>query len=192
MLTSIASPLTNQNNVHELITQPTTPLPHFVFINLSTKAFREFGSFKHQLPQTLFLAFSSKSVLFCVCICVCVFVCVCACSVVSDSLLPPGLYSLPGSSVHRIFQARLLEWVAISYSKESSQTQGSNLPLLGLLHWQADRLPVCCLESLILFYFTQTLSEIQFGASVQRPGCSNNYKTISACNLFCQYHFEFT
>ena len=25
-------------------------------------------------------------------------------------------YSLPGSSVHRIFQAGVLEWVAISYS----------------------------------------------------------------------------
>ena len=27
----------------------------------------------------------------------------------------------PGSSVHGIFQARILEWVAISYSRESSQ-----------------------------------------------------------------------
>ena len=25
-------------------------------------------------------------------------------------------YSLPGSSVHRIFQARVLEWVAIAFS----------------------------------------------------------------------------
>ena len=29
--------------------------------------------------------------------------------------------SLPGSSVHGIFQARVLEWVATSFSKESSQ-----------------------------------------------------------------------
>ena len=29
-------------------------------------------------------------------------------------------YSLPGSSVHGIFQARLLEWVAISFSRGSS------------------------------------------------------------------------
>ena len=29
--------------------------------------------------------------------------------------------SLPGSSVHRILQARILEWVAISFSRESSQ-----------------------------------------------------------------------
>ena len=29
--------------------------------------------------------------------------------------------SLPGSSVHEIFQARILEWVAISYSRRSSR-----------------------------------------------------------------------
>ena len=31
--------------------------------------------------------------------------------------------SPPGSSVHEIFQARTLEWVAISYSRGSSQTK---------------------------------------------------------------------
>jgi len=30
-------------------------------------------------------------------------------------------YSLPGSSVHGIFQAIVLEWIAISFSRESSQ-----------------------------------------------------------------------
>ena len=30
-------------------------------------------------------------------------------------------YSLPGSSIHGIFQARVLEWAAISFSKGSSQ-----------------------------------------------------------------------
>ena len=28
--------------------------------------------------------------------------------------------SPPGSSVHRIFQARIVKWVAISYSRDSS------------------------------------------------------------------------
>ena len=42
-------------------------------------------------------------------------------SVLSDSLWPSGLYSLPGSSIHRILQARILEWVAISFSTGSSQ-----------------------------------------------------------------------
>ena len=45
---------------------------------------------------------------------------VCVWSVMSDSLWPPGLYITPDSSVYRIFQARTLEWVAVSYSRESS------------------------------------------------------------------------
>ena len=32
----------------------------------------------------------------------------------------PVDYSLPGSSVHGILQARILEWVAISFSRGSS------------------------------------------------------------------------
>ena len=34
--------------------------------------------------------------------------------------------SLPGSSIHGIFQARVLEWVAISFSRGSSRPTGSN------------------------------------------------------------------
>ena len=45
-----------------------------------------------------------------------------------------------GSSVHGILQARILEWVAIPFSRESP-TQASNPYLLCLLHWQADSLP---------------------------------------------------
>ena len=40
-------------------------------------------------------------------------------SVVTDPLWPHGLW-LPGSCVHRIFQARILEWVAISFPSRSS------------------------------------------------------------------------
>ena len=39
--------------------------------------------------------------------------------VVSDSYNPMDC-SLPGSSVRGIFQARILEWVAIAFSKEAS------------------------------------------------------------------------
>ena len=38
------------------------------------------------------------------------------------TLCYPRDYSPPGSSVHGIFQARILEWVAISFSRGSSQT----------------------------------------------------------------------
>ena len=37
------------------------------------------------------------------------------------TLSGPMDYSLPGSSIHGIFQARILEWVAIPFSRESSQ-----------------------------------------------------------------------
>ena len=40
------------------------------------------------------------------------------CSVVSDSL---RLHSPPGFSVHGIIQARILEWVAMSFSRGSFQ-----------------------------------------------------------------------
>ena len=48
--------------------------------------------------------------------------------------------SPPGLSDHGISQARILEWVAISFSrKEIFQTQGLNSHLR---HWQADSLPL--------------------------------------------------
>ena len=37
------------------------------------------------------------------------------------TLWDPMDYSLPASSVHEIFQSRILEWVAISFSRRSSQ-----------------------------------------------------------------------
>ena len=45
--------------------------------------------------------------------------CALSCSVVSDSCDPID-GSLPGSSVHWILQARIPEWVAVSFSRESS------------------------------------------------------------------------
>ena len=49
--------------------------------------------------------------------------------------------SLPGSSIHGISQARLLEWVAISSFRESSQPRdGTRVTCIGrriLYHWAA-------------------------------------------------------
>ena len=85
------------------------------------------------------------------CVCVCVYVCVCVCvfnesfcyiaeintalwfNIVIQlcewvtvtqlclTLCDPMDYNLPGSSVHGILQAEILEWVAISFSSESSR-----------------------------------------------------------------------
>ena len=51
------------------------------------------------------------------------------------TLCDPMDCSPPGSSVHGILHARILEWGAISFSRGSSHIQGLN-PCL--LHWQAD------------------------------------------------------
>jgi len=50
-------------------------------------------------------------------------------------------HSLPGSSVHGILQARVLEWV-VMLLQGIFPTQGSNLCLLYLLHWQMGSLPL--------------------------------------------------
>ena len=66
----------------------------------------------------------------------------------SCNLCKPVDCSPPGSSIHGIFQAKMLQWIAISFSR------GPSLPrneiffflisgcLLLLLHWQADSLPL--------------------------------------------------
>ena len=59
---------------------------------------------------------SWKIWLYCICVCVCARVQ----ALVAQScptLCDPMDWSLPDSSVHGIFQARILEWVAISFSR---------------------------------------------------------------------------
>ena len=55
----------------------------------------------------------------------------------SDSLRPMD-YSPPGSSVHGILQAGVLEWVATALLQGIFLTQGLNPRLLHLLRWQAS------------------------------------------------------
>ena len=52
----------------------------------------------------------------------------------------------PGSSVHGISQVRILEWVAISFSKGSSQARGHSLVSKSPT-WLMDSLPLCHLAS---------------------------------------------
>ena len=52
-------------------------------------------------------------------------------------------YSPPGSSVHVISQARVLEWVANSFSRGASQPRDRTC----FLHWQVDSLPLSHLEA---------------------------------------------
>ena len=62
--------------------------------------------------------------------------------------------SLPGSSIHRILQARILEWVAISFSRGSS--------------WPRDRTRVSCIAGRF-FTVWATREAYQFLTLVNRP-----------------------
>ena len=71
-------------------------------------------------------------------------VCACACPVTESclTLCNPMDCSLPGSSVHGILQERILEWVAISYSRGSS--------------WPKDQTHIFCISCIdrwILYHY---------------------------------------
>ena len=82
--------------------------------------------FTLKLFQGIF-ALSKNTVNIRVCVCVCARVRACACPVIFESL---GPHSPPGSSVHGIFQARILEWVTFPSSREFFLIQGLNLSLV--------------------------------------------------------------
>ena len=101
----------------------------------------------------------THNVCVCVCVCaqgVCVCVCVCVClkkvRVLVSQLCPtfcdPMDYSLPGSSVHGILQARILKWIAILFSRRSSsprdQIQNSCIAGKILYHLSHQRSPYMC------------------------------------------------
>ena len=71
-------------------------------------------------------------------------------------------YSLPGSSVHGILQARIMEWVAMPFSRGSSQprdwTRISHTGNLILYHWATRELSP---------YFQCLFSSVQFSSVTQ-------------------------
>ena len=67
------------------------------------------------------------------------------------TLCNPMDHSPPDSSVHGIFQARMLEWVAISSSKASS--------------WPRDRTHVSCIGKSVLYH------QHHLGSSLHAEGC---------------------
>ena len=63
-------------------------------------------------------------------------------------LCKPMNWGLPGSSIHGIFQARILEWLPFT-SAGDLPDPGSKSSLLYLLHCQAESLPLHHLGNLI-------------------------------------------
>ena len=83
-----------------------------------------------------------------------VCVCVCVCSLMS-TLCNPVECSHTGFAVHGISQARILEWVAISYSRGCSRPR-DQICVLHLLYYQADSLPLYHLETWKWWGFSQS------------------------------------
>ena len=74
------------------------------------------------------------------------------CLTLCDPHGPHGPHQAP---VHGILQARILEQVAVPFSRGIFPTQGSNLCLLLLLPWQVDSLPLCHMGNSIMMPNTQ-------------------------------------
>ena len=102
----------------EYVTPKYVSLTYWFELN-STK--KEQKQKKFSLPSS----FLSKALLFCCQLC--------------PTLCDPMDCSPPGSSVHGIFQARILEWAAISYSRGSS--------------WPKDQTCICCISCIAGRFF---------------------------------------
>ena len=71
--------------------------------------------------------------------------CVCVCTRSVSQLCPTlcnPMNCLLGSSVHGTFQARILEWVTISFSRASSQSRDQIHFSCTSCNWQVDSLPL--------------------------------------------------
>ena len=115
---------------------------------------------------------------------------VCVCSVASDPLGPCGLYSLPGSSVHGISQSRILEGVAHSYTRGSSQprnqTHNSCISCIGrqfLYHYSIWEAPDASqIHHLISCFITHPWKHISYflvwssGSFELHPASSRGYE----------------
>ena len=90
------------------------PLAHGPFLDPQSKQGSIFTSLSDCDPPVSL--FKRHLKLHCVCVCVCVYVlCVSHSRTVARDCSPPGFF------VHGILRARILEWVAIPFSRGSSQ-----------------------------------------------------------------------
>ena len=96
----------------------------------------------------------------------------CTCSVAQScpTLCDPMDYSPQSSSVHGISQARILEWIAISYSRGSS--------------WPRDRIQVSCTDRRIFYHWATwealLLSQLNLLLSALTPSSPDN---LPHCHL---------
>ena len=126
------------------------------------------------------------------------FVCVCSVTQLCPALCGPMNYSLPGSSVHEIFQERILEWAAISQEKAvapHSSTLAWKIPWveepgrlqsMGSLRVRHDRV-----TSLSFFTFMHWRRKWQ-PTPVFLPGESQRWGSLVDCCLWCPTELDKT
>ena len=107
------------------------------------------------------------------------------------TLCNPMDCSLPGSSVHGFFQARILKWVVISYSRGSSQprdrTHVSCVSFIGrqiLNHCATCEVPRNYVELVFFTSGTWLYNEVQF-KSLCLLHSSRNMGHVLKTQLFC-------
>ena len=120
----------------------------FVLIHVVSLSFKVTLRVLNHLKPTISLETGVSVAHFCFpycCLVVCLFVLLgtllwCCCSVAKSypALCNPVDCSLPGVSGHGVFQARILEWAPISFSRESCQTR--------------DQTHISCTGRWILYY----------------------------------------
>ena len=104
------------------------------------------------------------------------------------TLQPHGLCSPPGSSVHGISQARILEWVAISSPQGIFPTQELNSSLSCFLYWLADSLPLAPLgKPMVVVHLSENLFLLRTSAC-----CSEKLALEYTSHLFIAFILQFT
>ena len=135
--------------------------------------------------------------------CVCVCVCVRACSVAQSCptlLQPHGLYSPLGSSVHGLFQARILEWVAISSFRRSSRLR--NRTLISFVscigRWILYHLPpLLTIITYLALSLTNIFSVIEWrdfptgDSHLQEALANGTWHAVGTCSLFVRQVLHF-
>ena len=104
----------------------------------------------------------------------CRLVCCCFCSVAKlcPTLCDPVNCSPPGSSVHGIFQARILKWVTIYFSRESS--------------WPRNPTRVSCICRRILYHLTTREAISTLGIPILTPPGSQTPGVEYSLRLVCR------
>ena len=121
-------------------------------------------------------------------------VCVCVCVLVTQwylILCDPMNCSPPGSSVHGILQARILEWVAMTFSRGSSrprdQTWVSSIAGRFFTIWTTSHIPVLTYFVTGSLYLLTPLTQF---AHPLHPACGNHHSVSINLGLCC-YCFRF-